>query len=109
MPGIDIRPPQKERRMRLIVKAAALAVLVCGAFAAASSAETAPGGDPGQEIKEGAVAFGHGVRDGSVKFGHGVRDGAVRAWGAVKSAVGGGSTGKRHENRPPKDASKESK
>jgi len=96
--------------MRLIVKVAALAVLICGgAFAAASAAETAPAGDPGQEIKDGAVAFGHGVRDGAVKFGHGVRDGAVKAWGAVKSTVGGGNAGKRHESAPAKDASKESK
>jgi hypothetical protein len=96
--------------MRPIVKAAALAVLICGAaFAAASAAETAPAGDPGQEVKDGAVAFGHGVRDGAVKFGHGVRDGAVKAWGAVKSAVGGNNTGKRHESPPAKDAPKESK
>ena len=90
--------------MRAIVKAVALAVLVGGlGLAAASAAEKAPAAaDPGQEIKEGVV-----------KFGHGVRDGAVRAWGAVKSAVGGGSdssnTGKRHESPPAKDASKESK
>jgi hypothetical protein len=95
--------------MRPIVKAAALAVFICGAaFAAASAAETAPAGDPGQEVKDGAVAFGHGVRDGAVKFGHGVRDGAVKAWGAVKSAVGS-STGKRHGSAPAKDAPKESK
>ena len=96
--------------MRLIVKVAALAVIIGGgAFAAASAAETAPAGDPGQEIKDGAVAFGHGVRDGAVKFGHGVRDGAVKAWGAVKSTVDGGNTDKRHESAPAKDASKESK
>jgi hypothetical protein len=96
--------------MRPIVKAAALAVFICGAaFAAASAAETAPAGDPGQEVKDGAVAFGHGVRDGAVKFGHGVRDGAVKAWGAVKSAVGGGNEGKHHESPPAKDAPKESK
>ena len=94
--------------MRLIVKAAALAVLICcGALAAASAAETAPAGDPGQEIKDGAVDFGHGVRDGAVKFGHGVRDGAVKAWGAVKSAVGGGNAGKRHASPPAKESPKE--
>jgi len=94
--------------MRPVVKAAALAVFVCGAtLAAASAAETA---DPGQEIKDGAVAFGHGVRDGAVSFGHGVRDGAVRAWGAVKSAVGSdGKTAEKHKGPPPKDSAKESK
>ena len=87
--------------MRAIVKAAALAALVCGA-AAASAAETAPAGDPGQEIKEGAVAFGHGVRDGAVKFGHGVRDGAVKAWGATKSAVhNGGKAADKPQKRAP--------
>jgi hypothetical protein len=97
--------------MRPIIKAAALAVFVCAAtLAAASGAETAPAGDPGQEIKDGAVAFGHGVRDGSVKFGHGVRDGAVRAWGAVKSAVGSdGKTADKHKRPPPKDSGKEPK
>jgi hypothetical protein len=87
--------------MRTIVKAAALAVLVGGlGLAAASAAEKAPAAaDPGQEIKEGVV-----------KFGHGVRDGAVRAWDAVKSAVGGGNnTGKRQGGPPAKDASKETK
>ena len=95
--------------MRTIVKAAALAVFVCSAtLAAASGAETT--GDPGQEVKDGAVAFGHGVRDGSVKFGHGVRDGAVRAWGAVKSAVGSdGKTAAKHKGPPSKDSAKESK
>ena len=83
--------------MRLIVKAVALAVLVCGA---ASAAETAPAGDPGQEIKEGAVAFGHGVRDG-----------AVRAWGAVKSAThdDGKAAEKPHKAPASKDAAKETK
>jgi hypothetical protein len=96
--------------MRAIAKVAALAALVCAAaFAAASAAEITPAGDPGQEIKDGAVAFGHGVRDGAVKFGHGVRDGAVKAWGAVKSTVGGGNESKRHESPPAKDAPKESK
>jgi hypothetical protein len=92
--------------MRAIVKATALAALVCGAaFAAASGAETAPAGDPGQEIKDGAVAFGHGVRDGAVKFGHGVRDGAVKAWGAVKSTVHSGSKAadKPKKSAPPKE------
>jgi hypothetical protein len=86
--------------MRAIVKTAALAVLVGGlGLARASAAEKAPAtADPGQEIKEGVI-----------KFGHGVRDGAVKAWGAVKSAVGGNNTGKRHESPPAKDASKESK
>ena len=94
--------------MRLIVKAVALAVLVC---VAASAAETAPAGDPGQEIKEGAVAFGHGVRDGAVKFGHGVRDGAVRAWGAVKSAThdDGKAAEKPHKAPASKDAGKDTK
>ena len=88
------------------VKAVALALLISGvAAAAAAGAETAPAGDPGQEIKEGAVAFGHGVRDGSVKFGHGVRDGAVKAWGAVKSTVhnGGKAADKPHKAAAPKD------
>jgi hypothetical protein len=85
--------------MRAIVKTAALAVLVGGlGLARASAAEKAPAtADPGQEIKEGVI-----------KFGHGVRDGAVKAWGAVKSAVGS-STGKRHGSAPAKDAPKESK
>jgi hypothetical protein len=85
--------------MRAIVKTAALAVLVGGlGLARASAAEKAPAtADPGQEIKEGVI-----------KFGHGVRDGAVRAWSAVKSAVGS-STGKRHGSAPAKDAPKESK
>lgn len=96
--------------MRAIAKTAVLAMLVCAAFTAAYGAETAPAGDPGQEIKDGAVAFGHGVRDGAVRFGHGVRDGAVKAWGAVKSAVdGSNNTGKRHESPPAKDAPKDSK
>jgi hypothetical protein len=98
--------------MHLPVKAAALAVLIWGAaLATASGAETAPAGDPGQEIKEGAVAFGHGVRDGAVKFGHGVRDGAVRGWGAVKSTVqnGGKAADKPQKRTPQKDSSKESK
>lgn len=85
--------------MRVIFKTAALAVLVSGlGLAAASAAEKAPAtADPGQEIKEGVI-----------KFGHGVRDGAVRAWDAVKSAVGS-TTGKHHESPPAKDAPKESK
>lgn len=92
--------------MRTTIKAVALALLVWGAaFAVASAAETAPAADPGQEIKEGAVAFGHGVRDGSVKFGHGVRDGAVKAWGAVKSTVHntGKPADKPHKAAAPKD------
>lgn len=96
--------------MRAIAKTAALAVIVCTIFTAASGAETTSAGDPGQEIKDGAVAFGHGVRDGAVRFGHGVRDGAVKAWGAVKSTVNGSNnTGKRHESSPAKDAPKETK
>jgi len=85
--------------MRVIVKTAALAVLVSGlGLVAASAAEKAPAtADPGQEIKEGVI-----------KFGHGVRDGAVRAWDAVKSAVGS-TTAKRHESPPARDAPKESK
>ena len=92
--------------MRAIAKATALAVLVCGAaFAADSAAETAPAGDPGQEVKEGAVAFGQGVRDGAGKFGHGVRDGAVKAWDAVKSTVSGATkpADKPHKPAAPKD------
>lgn len=98
--------------MRPTVKAAALVVFACGAaLTAAWAAEKAPAtADPGQEIKDGAVAFGHGVRDGSVKFGHGVRDGAVRAWGAAKSAVGGsGKTADKHKGPSPKDSGTESK
>ena len=95
--------------MRATVTAVALAMLIGGMLAAASGAETSS--DPGQEIKEGAVAFGHGVRDGSVKFGHGVRDGAVKAWGAVKSTVhnGGKVADKPHKAAAPKDAPAESK
>jgi hypothetical protein len=63
-----------------------------------SPAEKAPTtADPGEEIKEGAI-----------KFGHGVRDGAVRAWSAVKSAVGS-TAGKQHASPPAKDAPKEAK
>jgi hypothetical protein len=81
--------------MRATVTAAALAVLIGGAMlAAASGAETTP--DPGTEIKEGAV-----------KFGHGVRDGAVRAWDAVKTTVHNATkpaADKPHKATPPKDA-----
>jgi hypothetical protein len=90
--------------MRVTVKAAALAAFIGGAMpAAASAAETSA--DPGQEIKEGAVAFGHGVRDGAVNFGHGVRDGAVKAWGAVKSTVNDATkpADKPHKPAAPKD------
>lgn len=77
--------------MRLWIKAAALAVLIGSvALPPASAAETAPAGDPGEEIK-----------DGIVKFGHGIRDGAVRAWGAVKSAV---HSGAKALDTPPKQA-----
>ncbi len=73
--------------MRRAVKAFALAILVCAiALGHASAAENSrPSSDPGEQIK-----------DGFVKIGHGIRDGAKRAWGAVKSAVGGdGGTSKK--------------
>ena len=87
--------------MRPIAKAIAVAVLACGAaLTAASAAEKSPAtADPGEEIKEGVI-----------KFGHGVRDGAVRAWGAVKSAVGGATnTPDKRQAPPPKDPSAGSK
>jgi hypothetical protein len=76
------RRRKREDAMRSIVRTAALALLVCGAGLAAASAAEKPqpaAADPGEEIKEGVITFGHGIRDG-----------AVRAWGAVKSAVGSG-------------------
>ena len=80
--------------MRTVVKATALAVFLCSAALAASAADTAPAGDPGEEIK-----------DGIVKFGHGIRDGAVKAWGAVKSTVHDATADKPKVQRPAKDAS----
>ncbi len=75
--------------MHRAVKAIALATLVCGiapAPASAAEAEKPQPSNPGEQIK-----------DGFIKIGHGIRDGAKRAWGAVKSAVGGDSdTAKKH-------------
>ena len=87
--------------MRSIVKAAALALLVCGTSLAAASAadKPPPASDPGEEIKNGAVQFGHGIRDG-----------AVRAWDAVKSVFSGGNTADKPKTPPPpKDPSMGSK
>jgi hypothetical protein len=54
----------------------------------------APSADPGEEIKQGFVSFGHGVRDG-----------AVKVWGAVKSAVNGNGSGDSSDKKaPPKKA-----
>jgi hypothetical protein len=83
--------------MRTIVKAAALAFLLCGTALAAGE-KSPPAADPGEEIKQGFV-----------KFGHGIRDGAVKAWGAVRSAVGGGEAADKGQKRPPKNAPKEAK
>ncbi len=81
--------------MRSIVKAAALALLVCGTPLAAASAadKPPPASDPGEEIKDGAVQFGHGIRDG-----------AIRAWGAVKSVFSGGDTADKPKAPPPPKA-----
>src|SRR5216684_1001104 len=81
--------------MRSIVKAAALALLVCGTSLAAASAadKPPPASDPGEEIKDGAVQFGHGIRDG-----------AIRAWGAVKSVFSGGDTADKPKAPPPPKA-----
>ncbi len=87
--------------MRSIVKAAALALLVCGTSLAAASAadKPPPASDPGEEIKDGAVQFGHGIRDG-----------AVRAWDAVKSVFSGDNTADKPKTPPPpKDPSTGSK
>ncbi len=70
------------------VKAIAVATLVCGiALAPASAAENPPPSNPGEQIK-----------DGFIKIGHGIRDGAKRAWGAVKSAVGGDNDTSKKRN-----------
>jgi hypothetical protein len=69
--------------MRRAVEASIVVTLLCflaGAPAVAADASP-PSSDPGQEIGEGFA-----------KIGHGIRDGAVNTWGAVKSAVNGGST-----------------
>ncbi len=74
--------------MHRALKAAALAMLACAvALAPASAAEKSQPSDPGEQI-----------RDGFVKIGHGIRDGAKRAWGAVKSAVGGNSDTSKKRN-----------
>ncbi len=93
--------------MRRAGKIFALALLVSTlALAGASAAEKTPSSpDPGQEITQGFVNFGHGVRDGAVGFGHGVRDGAVNAWGAVKSAF----NGNRDTSEKPKGSSPQGK
>ena len=87
--------------MRSIVRAAALGLLVCGTSLAAASAadKPAPASDPGEEIKNGAVQFGHGIRDG-----------AVKAWGAVKSVfTSDGSAEKPKAPPPPKAPAGDSK
>jgi hypothetical protein len=57
-------------------KSIALAFIVATLAALpARAADTAPAGDPGEELKQGFVSLGHGIRDG-----------AVKTWGAVKSA-----------------------
>jgi hypothetical protein len=72
------------------------------ALAQARGAESSPAGaSPGEQIKQGFVALGHGVRDGAVSVGHGVRDGSVKAWTAVKSAVNGKGDGSDKEKAPP--------
>jgi hypothetical protein len=80
--------------MRRAVKTFRLVILLCILpFATALAAEsTRPSADPGEEIKEGAVTFGHGIRDG-----------AIKAWGAVRSIFddGGGTSDKRKESSPP--------
>ena len=71
-------------------------VLFTLAVMPALAADTAaPGGDPGEELKQGFVSLGHGIRDG-----------AVKTWGAVKSVFdSNGSNDKSDKKAPPKNAS----
>jgi hypothetical protein len=68
---------------------AVLAGALLSVTALASVAEPAKDGGTVNEIKQGAVAVGHGVRDGAVEVGHDVKDGAVQAGhAAAKLGVG---------------------
>src|SRR5215469_18320969 len=66
-------PKEARQTMTHPGRSLALALIIFALAMPARGADN-PGGDPGDELKQGFVSLGHGIRDG-----------AVKTWGAVKS------------------------
>lgn len=77
-----------------LAAALGLALLASPAAAQTGAGQDAHGAafsEAGQQIKHGAVEFGHGVADGAKVVGKTIRQGAINFWQAGKAAAAAAS------------------